>query len=46
MTIQRHPHPFSQIILKDKGVEMEEYRISTILNWLEPDSVHEVQSFP
>ena len=37
--------PFLGFILKDKGVEMEEDRISTILNWPEPESVREVQSF-
>ena len=31
--------------LKDKGVKMEEDRISTILNWPEPESVCKVQSF-
>ncbi len=38
--------PFFGFILTDKGVEMEEDRISTILNWPEPESVCEVQSFP
>ena len=37
--------PFLGFILTDKGVEMEEDRISTILNWPEPESVREVQSF-
>ncbi len=37
--------PFLGFILIDKGVEMEEDRISTILNWPEPESVREVQSF-
>ncbi len=37
--------PFLGFIPTDKGVEMEEDRISTILNWPEPESVHEVQSF-
>ncbi len=32
-------------ILTDKGVEIEKDRISTILNWPEPESVREVQSF-
>ena len=32
-------------ILTDKGVEMEEDQISTILNWPEPESVRDVQSF-
>ena len=37
--------PFLSFILTDKGVEMEEDRISTTLNWPEPESVREVQSF-
>ena len=37
--------PFLGFILTDKGVEMEEDRISTILNWPEPESVREIQSF-
>ncbi len=37
--------PFLGFILTDKSVEMEEDRISTILNWPEPESVREVQSF-
>ncbi len=37
--------PFLGFILTDKGVEMEEDHISTILNWPEPESVREVQSF-
>ncbi len=45
MSIQCPPHPFLGFILTDKGVEMEEDRISTILNWPEPESVCEVQSF-
>ncbi len=36
---------FLGFIFTDKGVEMEEDRISTILNWPEPESVREVQSF-
>ncbi len=36
---------FHSFILADKSVEMEEDRISTILNWPEPESVGEVQSF-
>ena len=36
---------FLGFILTDQGVEMEEDRISTILNWPEPESVREVQSF-
>ncbi len=36
---------FLGFILTDKGVEMEEDHISTILNWPEPESVREVQSF-
>ncbi len=36
---------FLSFILTDKGVEMEEDRISTILNWPEPEYVREVQSF-
>ncbi len=36
---------FFGFILTDKGIEMEEDRISTILNWPEPESVCEVQSF-
>ncbi len=36
---------FLGLILTDKGVEMEEYRICTILNWPEPESVREVQRF-
>lgn len=37
--------PFLGFILTDKGVEMEEDRISTILNWPEPESVCEIHSF-
>ncbi len=37
--------PFLGFILTDKGVELEEGCISTILNWLEPESICEVQSF-
>ena len=37
--------PFLGFILTDKCVEMEEDCISTILNWPEPESVLEVQSF-
>ncbi len=37
--------PFLGFILTDKRVEMEEDCISTILNWPEPESVCEVQSF-
>ncbi len=37
--------PFLGFICTDKGVQMEEDRISTILNWPEPESVCEVQSF-
>ncbi len=37
--------PFLGFILTDKVVEMEEGRIFTILNWPEPESVREVQSF-
>ncbi len=36
---------FLDFILIDKSVEMEENRIFTILNWPEPESVREVQSF-
>ncbi len=36
---------FLGFILTAKGVEMEEDRISKILNWPEPESVHEAQSF-
>ncbi len=36
---------FLGFILTDKGVEMEKDRISTILNWPEPESVRGVQSF-
>ncbi len=36
---------FLEFILIDKGIEMKEDRISTILNWPEPESVCEVQSF-
>ncbi len=36
---------FLGFILTDKSDEIEEDRISTILNWLEPESVCEVQSF-
>ncbi len=36
---------FLGFILTDKGVEMEEACISTILHWPEPESVREVQSF-
>ncbi len=36
---------FLGFILTDQGVEMEEDRISIILNWPEPESVREVQSF-
>ena len=36
---------FLDFILTDKGVEMEEDCISTILNWPEPESICEVQSF-
>ena len=36
---------FLVLILIDKGVEIEENCISTILNWPEPESVCEVQSF-
>ena len=36
---------FLGFILKDKSFEIEEDRISTILNWPEPESVCEVQSF-
>ncbi len=36
---------FLGFILTDKGVEMEEARISTILNWQEAESVREFQSF-
>ncbi len=36
---------FLGFILTDKGVRIEEDRISTILNWPEPESVWEVQSF-
>ena len=45
MPIQRHPHPFFGFILIDKVVEMEQDRISTILNWPESESVRGVQSF-
>ncbi len=34
--------PFLDFILTDKSVEMEEYRISIILNWPEPESVCKV----
>ncbi len=34
--------PFLDFILTYEGVEMEEDRISTILNWPEPESVREV----
>ena len=37
--------PFHGFILTDKGVEMKEDHISRILDWLEPESVCEVQSF-
>ncbi len=37
--------PFLGFILTDEGDEMEEDRISTILNWPEPEFVHEVKSF-
>ena len=37
--------PFCGFILRDKGAEMKKYRISTILNWPEPEYVPEVQSF-
>ena len=36
---------FLAFIVTDERVEMEEDRISTILNWPEPESVREVQSF-
>ncbi len=36
---------FLDFILKGKGVEMEEDRISMILNWPEPESVFEVHNF-
>ncbi len=36
---------FLGFILTDKGVEIEEDRISAISNWPEPESVREVQSF-
>ena len=36
---------FLGFILTDKGVEMEADRISTILNWPEPESACEVQSY-
>ncbi len=36
---------FLGFVLIDKGVKMEEVRISTILNWPEPEFVREVQSF-
>ncbi len=36
---------FLGFILTDEGVEIEEDRNSTILNWPEPESVREVQSF-
>ncbi len=36
---------FLGFILKDKSVEIEKDRISTILNWPEPECVCEVQSF-
>ncbi len=36
---------FLGFILTDKSVEKEEDRIFTILNWPEPESVFEVQSF-
>ncbi len=36
---------FLDFILKDKGVGLENDRISTILNWPEPEFVREVQSF-
>ncbi len=36
---------FLGFILTDKGVEMQKDRISKILNWPEPESVCEVQSF-
>ena len=39
------PVPFLGFILIDKGVEIEHDYISTILNWPEPKSVCEVQSF-
>ncbi len=38
--------PFLGFILTDTSVEMEENRISTILNWPEPECVRDVQSFP
>ena len=37
--------PFLSFILTNEGVEMEEDRILIILNWPEPESVREVQSF-
>ncbi len=37
--------PFVGFILTDQSVEMEKDCISTILNWPEPESVREVQSF-
>ena len=36
---------FLGFILTDNGVEIEEDRMSTILNWPAPESVFEVQSF-
>ncbi len=36
---------FLGFILTDEGVEMEEDRTSTLLNWPDPESVCEVQSY-
>ncbi len=37
--------PFLVFILIDNGVKIEKDRISTILNWTEPESLCEVQNF-
>ena len=37
--------PFLGYVITDTGVEMETDRVSTIVNWPEPESVREVQTF-
>lgn len=37
--------PFLGYVITDTGVEMEADRVSTIVNWPEPESVREVQTF-
>ena len=37
--------PFLGFVITDQGIEMEEDRIATVLNWPEPESVQEIQAF-